>query len=895
MTAHPGGAELPPPVRALVDGWIEQAGVEGHGAAVVRADLEEHFREGLAAGRTADELIEAFGDPGVTAPLLRASPPARAEPIPPGPRAGLDELISDVRMAARRLRAHPVHALTVVAVLALGIGANALSLTIVNEVLLEPLPVSDQASLVNVIAEIPGGNSFSGFSVADFEALSDGNDVLEGLIAYAGVRMSGGDDPERDQVIATLASPGYFEFLGVPAAIGRAEVPEWSGWGADDVVVLSHRFWLERMAGDPAVVGSTVRLNDVPLTVIGVAEEGFTGTFIGFPMDVWIPLGMAPAFQPDFDVEDRTQRFLELLGRRRAGVSVADADAGLDRVMAGLEAVYPVENRGVRVRVVELTGLDDSLRAGVLGFVGILVAVSALVLIVACTNVGGLLLVRTMARERELAIRIALGAGGARILRQTLTETVLLTLAGGAAAVLLAKWGAHSMERLLASLGSGLGVDLALDWRVLSLTGIVALCAALVAGATPGLHVLRKHPAGVLRRGPVDRGAGRARGALVVAQVAASVVLAVSAVLFARSLARGLAVDPGFDADRVAVLTVTLGDEGGGQDSPDLQRALLERLRGSSSLASAALATAAPVAVARTPVLVSVPGVESPPGQPGHTVDAHVVSSGYFAATGIEIVAGASLDALDDEDPTRYAVASLAFVDRFLAGRAPVGLSIDVDGVPTRILGVAEEVRYLVQDPTPDPLLYLSWSGRTAARMHVVLGIRAGSNRAAAAAGAREALRSIAPSLPPPVVRTVRDTLTDSMLPQRLGVILVGLMGALAIVLASLGLYGTVQQAVTSQSRALGVRLALGGRRVHVLVAVLRQAFGLVGLGILIGTGLALLLAPRLRPFLVDVAPSDPRTYLAVAIVFALVALCASAPALVRALRIDPARALRAD
>jgi putative ABC transport system permease protein len=894
------GESLPPRIVELIEEWIAESGVDAHTARRVRQDLEQHFRDGLAAGRTADDLIAAFGDPRSSAALLKRAVGGGAPP--PRPTSAVvaatvaDGVVADVRFALRVLRSSPVYTLTVVGILALGIGANTVAFTLLSEIVLRPLPVEDPSSLVNVIAEVPGGNSFSGFSLATFEAFEARNDVLEDLVAFSGIRVRLGDETVPREVVATLASPNYFQALGVAPTLGSVTLPPFTGWGVDTEAVISHRLWQSALGGAGSAIGSTIRLDGRPFTVIGVAARDFTGTFIGFPTDVWLPLSTASVLRPGFDPEDRSQTFLELLGRRRSQVTVAEVDVALDAIALDLERAYPESNRGHRVRVRELTGLEDSLRDGVLGFLAIVVVVSALVLLVACLNVGSILLVRAMSRERELAIRIAVGAGGRRLLRQLLTETVLVSGAGTVVALILAAWATRLLGDFVRTVSGGLGLEMGIDWRVLSLTMVAALAAASVAALAPGVHVLRKDPAGVLRQqgAGAGRATNRARSALVVGQVGLSVVLAVSAGLFVRSLGQGLRVDPGFDPDHMAEFTVSLDREGfDGSTARVLRRDLLGRIRALTGVPAAASTTTSPLGVARTPKRISIPGTEPPPGESGFLVDVKEVGSGYFEAVGIELLAGLPFTRADDGASQRKAVVSRAFVERFFEGRLPLGGSFEVDATPVRVVGVAEDVRYLLQDETPDPLVYLSWSPDAVARYQIV--VRAASPPAELRSPIQEVVNELHPARPVVILRTARETLSDALLPQRVGAVLVGFMGTVAVLLSSLGLYGLVQYTVSRETRALGVRLALGGGRMRVLGSVLLRGASLVTIGVTLGVAAALLVAPALGPFLVGVEPSDPATYGLVLMAFAVVALGATFVPAVRAANIDPAETLRAE
>ncbi len=889
--------ELPERAAAIIEEYMSRSGARGRAARRIREDFRDHFLDGLSRGRSLDELIEAFGDPARAAALLDSTPdpPSPAHPQGAGLRGVLDGLLMDLRLSLRTIRHGPVFALTVAAVLAIGIGANAVTFTLVNEVLLRPLPVHDQETLVHVLADVPGGNSFTGFSVGDFRDLRSQNDVLRNLLATTATRVPLGDLPTSDRVVVSIVSSDYFEVLGVGAHMGTVRLPAFTGWGTDPVVVVSHAFWQGRLGGSPDVVGSTLRVNDATVTVIGVASPPFRGTFIGFPTDMWTPLSEVGSYRSGFTAEDREGKFLELMGRRRPAVSEAEVQAELNEIARRIEAAHPEVNRGHRVRVVAVTGIDESLRVGVHTFTAILTLVAGLVLLVACLNVGGILLVRAMTREREIAIRLAVGAGSRRLLAQMTMETALLAAAATALALGLAAWATAVLRDFVAAASGGLGLDLRLDWRVLGLTAAASLLAAFLASLVPSLHIARRDPAGVLReRGTSSGGTHRVRATLVVTQVALSVLLAISSGLFVRALSAGLEADPGFDADRVASVSLQFDPDRYGPDQAiDLQDEIVRQVASLPGIDAVALSASPPIGVARTPGRVVIPGVEHAPDEMGFPLDVRTVGSGYFETLGVELLRGDPIGEVHDAAPVRVAVVSQAFVERFFPGETPLGRTVEVDREPIRIVGVARDVRYILQDDSPDPLIYLSFGGRLRQRGTVLFRTQADPVEFVQSIGM--VVSGVAPDLRRVEVRTVRETLSDGLLPQRVGAAVIGVMGLIALVLASVGLYGLVQYTVSRDLRSVGVRMALGGGRLHIMRSVLKRGFLLTTLGMGIGVGLAAALTPGIRPFLIGVSTWDPATYATVVLAFALVSLVACFGPALRASRVDPGVSLRAE
>lgn len=879
---------VPAELRTEIEAILEASGLRGAAAREVRDDLERHVLDALEAGRSVEEVRRRLGEPGSVGPLLRrAARPRTRRPDPDGGEPALRALLSDLRLGVRSLLRRPSMACTAVLVLALGIGANAVVFTVVNELLLRPLPVADQETLVDVWPDVEGGNSFLGFGWQDVLAYREGAGPLEALAAFAGSRARVGDGPEAPSAVAQLVTPDYMSMMGLRPAAGSLDLPMDGGFGAEPVAVLAHAFWLDRLGGDPGVVGRTLRVDDRPVTVVGVAPPGFRGHFIGFPVDLWMPITAARPFLAGFDPDDRTSMPFEMIGRLRPGATSEAARAALDGVARRLAREHPETHAGRGVGVTPTTGVDHSLRGPVTAFVAILTVVSALVLVIACLNVGSVLLVRTLSRGREMAVRLALGAGRARLVRQLLAESLVLAGLGGGAGVLLAVVFNERLAALLRALTAGLGLELALDGRVLGLTLAAALAAAVLSAGAPALHLLRKTPASELRARGDDPGSGRLRSALVLGQVAVSVVLVLATGLFVRALSRGLDAEPGYDPDRVASFALEVGD----RSAADLD-AVLAELGALPGVDGASLGDAAPLGVARSPLRIRIAGVRPPDGEDALVVDARRVGGGWLAAVGVPLRAGRGVEAGDARAGPPVAVVSRAFVERFWPDGEAVGRSFTADGRSVRVVGVAEDVQYLVQDEVPDPLVYLSLAGAAPRVVQVVVRADDPGSRSDAV---RRVVAEHLPGHPPPVLSTPREVLRAALLPQRLGAAVVGAMGLAALFLAAVGLYGLIQFTVSRNAHQLAVRRALGGSGASLLAVVLRRGLLLVATGVATGVAVTAVAARALSGFLRGVSPTDPLTYGVVVAVFAVVAGLASWLPARRAVRVEPARALREE
>ena len=439
-----------------------------------------------------------------------------------GWRGGLDRTIQDVRYAFRSLKNRPGFTAVIVMTLSLGIGANTAIFTLVNEIVLRPLPIGDPSTVVDIFADVPGGNSFTGFSYPDYVDYGERNDVLTELVVLTGRTARLGAAGSGETIRVQFVSVNYFDLLSIRPAMGRGFRQEEGIRGsANTVAIVSHGYWQRRAGGDPSFLGSTILLNETPFTVIGITAEGFQGTFIGFPMEIWAPLASAELILPNFDLSDRASQGFELLGRLKPDVSISQAQAAFGLIARELESEHPAEKRGHGVGIVPTTGIDHSMRGGVMGFLAILMTIAGLVLLITCLNVGNMLLARATARQKEMAIRVAMGARRGRLVRQLLTEALLLFALGGLGGALVAERSVRMLLRL-SSTQWPLGFSLDLDWRVLSFTAAIALGAALLAGLFPVREALRQDPICALRVGGNQdtRAAGRLRSAFVVVQIA---------------------------------------------------------------------------------------------------------------------------------------------------------------------------------------------------------------------------------------------------------------------------------------------------------------------------------------------------------------------------------------
>ena len=810
-----------------------------------------------------------------------------------GWRGSLDRSGQDVRYALRSLKKRPGFTAVIVMTLSLGIGANTAIFTLVNEIVLRPLPIGNPSTVVDIFADVPGGNSFSGFSYPDYIDYAERNDVLTELVVLTGRTARLGAAGSGETIRVQFVSVNYFDLLSIRPAMGRGFRPEEGIRGsANTVAIVSHGYWQRRAGSDPAFLGSTILLNETPFTVIGITAEGFQGTFIGFPMELWAPIASAELILPNFDLTDRASQGFELMGRLKANVSISRAQAAFDLIARELESEHPAEKRGHRVGIVPTTGIDHSMRGGVMGFLAILMTITGLVLLITCLNVGNMLLARATARQKEMAIRVAMGARRGRLVRQLLTEALLLFALGGLGGALVAERSVRLLLRV-SSTQWPLGFSLDLDWRVLSFTAVIALGAALLAGIFPAREALRQDPIRALRVGGDQdtQAASRLRSAFVVAQIAGAVVLLTGAGLFVRSLWEGVRIDPGFEADRVAATTINLPETEYSEERGRLLfTRLLEDVTRLPDVTSASIAMRRPIGVSLNPLRIEVPGFEPKADRPELLVDANAIDAKYLATLDIPILRGRDFLSADDRGPP-VVIVNETMAARFWRDRDPVGQQFFVDGDAVQVVGVAADSRHLIQDDAPMAHFYVPLAQNYSPRVQLL--VRSDNNPLALRSQLQAAIDGLDPSLPPIHLVTPRETINASLVPQRVAASVTATLGLIGLLLAALGVYGIVVHAVGRRTKEIGIRMALGSSATAAVGLVLSAGMKLVIGGVVLGTALSLAAAPLLRSFLVGVHPADPLTIGTVIATFLTVASIACYLPARRATKIDPTTTLR--
>ncbi len=805
----------------------------------------------------------------------------------------------DLRLGFRMLRRSPGFSLIAVLCLTLGIGANATVFGWIEGLLFRPFPsVAGQDRLLAVSGTLrgdPGSDDLSWPDFVDFQKNCKLIELIEDKIM--GTTLSIGNRAERAS--GSIVSPNYFDALGIHPILGRGFLPEEAtGRNAHPVTVISYQAWKERFNGDPAILGKTQRLNGVEHTIVGVAPPGFYGTFVGYAMQFWVPTSMQERFDAGgYKLEDRGARWIEGFAKLKPGVTREQAQAEISAVAKRLEAAYPETDRGRGVQLLPLWQTPFNKAREILPVLGITLAVVALLLLIACANVGNLLLVRALARQREITVRLAVGCGRGRLLRQLFTEGLLLS-AFAAAGGLGVAYACRNILGMFFPAPSGTALYLGgeLDWRVLAASAGVCLLSTLLFGLAPAIQSSKVDLAAALKSesGGAIGGGGRSRvrAGLILVQVALSFLLLVGAGLVIRSVRTIRAASPGFSTRDVLTTGFDLSSAGyDDRRAKEFQDRLIERVRALGGVESAAWARVRPFSyIPYSSAPIAVEGYQAAPDEQP-TVEYNEVGPDYFTALRIPLVAGREFTRDDNETAPPVAVVNEAMVAKYWGGKDPTGERIQVKGRWMQVVGVARQAKYGSFLEAPKPFLYVPL--RQNFSLRTVLQIRTSQAPGTIATALAREIHALDASLAPQEVITLREHMDRSTAPQRIAVTLLSLFGGLALLLAAVGLYGVMSYAVSQRRRELGLRLALGASASHLLRLVMSYGLALTAAGVLLGAAAALESTRLLGYILYQVSPRDPLAFGSAFAVMAVAALVACLVPAWRALGIDPVRALR--
>ncbi|HSB12386.1 MAG TPA: ABC transporter permease [Blastocatellia bacterium] len=817
----------------------------------------------------------------------------------------METLIQDVRYGSRLLIKRPGFTLVAVLALALGIGANSAIFSVVNGVVLQALPYKDPDRLMMVWNRRPlfqgqAGSPEFPVSAADFIDWRDRNRSFEQIAAFHTQPMNLTASGEPESLGGVRASASLFPLLGVEAKLGRTFAPGEDQPGAGRVVLISYGLWERRFGSDPDIVGQQINLNDEPYTVIGVMPRGFQFPRKGelpagfqFPRqaDLYTPLAWTPA-----QAANRGRDYLAVVARLQPDVTVTQAQVEMDGIAEQLKQQYPQNNAKKEVFIVSLhQQAVGKVRAALL----VLLGAVAFVLLIACANVANLLLARAASRQKEIAIRTALGASRIRIIRQMLTESVLLSLAGGVFGLLLSLWG---IDVLLAISPSNLPrVDsISVDARVLAFTFVISLITGIVFGLAPAVQASKPDLGDALKEGGRASSVGfrhnRFRSVLIVSEVALALVLLVGAGLMIRSFVRLLNVDTGLDSNNV--LTVDVGLPRGkftGQQQVAFFQQTIERLQNLPGVESAGAVYPLPLSGAEEGMGFGIEGRQAPTGE-AFNAGPRWVSPDYFKAMRISVVAGREFTDRDTSDAPRVVVINEAMSRRYWLDEDPLGKRIAFDGTNAgpnwrQIIGVVRDVRHTSLDSAPKPEIYIPFPQFPSFFMTLV--VRTTGDPLSLVGAIRGEVLAIDKNQPISNVHTMEQLVSDSVAQRRFNMLLLGVFGAVALVLSAVGIYGVMSYSVAQRTHELGVRMALGAQTSNLVALVVRQGMVLALFGVGVGLAAAFALTRLMSSLLYGVSTTDPLTYSLIGLLLAGVALLACYLPARRATKVDPMVALR--
>ena len=810
----------------------------------------------------------------------------------------LETFWQDCRYGARSLRKSPAFTAAALLTLALGVGANTAIFSVVEAVLLRALPYAN-ADRVVLLWENNRlrGRSHNVVNPGNFLDWRDQSQSFDEMAAFADQRynLTGGGEPE--EVAAQATTPNLFQLLGARPALGRTLVPGDEEDGRDDVAVISHALWQRRFGGSPDAVGRTVVLNGNSVTVVGVMPPDFRwfikeNSLSGKPADVWVPMGLTEQQRAA-----RRGRFMSAVARLKPGVSFEQAQAEMETVGARLEAQYPEVNKGWGVTVVPLREqLAGEIRPALL----VLLGAVGFVLLIACVNVANLLLARSAGRHKEMAVRAALGAGRTRIVRQLLTESLLLAVAGGAAGLLLSRWCVTALVALSPPnlLGAG---QVGVNPTVLLFTLVVSLLTGVAFGLVPALETSRLNLSESLKessRGSVGGGrARRLRGALVVAEIGLALVLLVGAGLMVRSFLRLQAVNPGFDPANLLTMRVMLPQSKYPEAGRRVEffRQAAGRLSALPGVRSASAVSALPFADLGAATRFTVVGRPAPSAAEQPVTDVRVADENYFRTMNIPVVAGRTFTEREAVEDRKVAVVNEAMARRYFPGEDPVGqrivVNMSAEPGPTEIIGVVGDARYDKLEGELRPMVYWTPPQLTYSSMTFVIRT-AGDPEALAPAAVRE-IQAVDKDQPVSDVRTMESWVAESTARTRFGTLLLGAFACAALLLAAIGIYGVISYSVAQRRNEIGVRMALGAQAGDVLRLVIGQGMRLVLAGVGLGLLGAFALTRVMSGLLYGVGAADPPTFAANALLLTAVSLVACYIPARRATRVNPLTALR--
>jgi len=810
----------------------------------------------------------------------------------------MSTLYQDVRYGMRMLARNPGFTAVAVLTLALGIGANSTIFSWINSTLLHPIPGVTHTGEMFALSRGGTARSAPSFSYLDYVDLRDRNRSFSALMAsdIRPMDLTGAGRPER--VWGTLATANYFDVLGVRPILGRGLLPgEEQKPGGAPVVVISYRLWQTHFGAEPTVLGRTVDVNHHPFSIVGIAPPAFQGSQTGLRSDLWIPMMMEEQVVSGGDrLQRRSSDWLELLGRLKPGISPQRAQQEMSLLMQQIVEQYPDSHQSRNdVTLHPLWRAPHGANAYFYILLPMLMAIAGVVLLLACANVANLLLVRSIARSREIAIRLSLGAGRSRLVRQFLVESLLLALAGGGVAAMLTFWTAGTFAEFLPPTNLPISLDVRADRTVLLATLAISVVAAVIFGVLPALRSSRLAPVAVLKEdlGTASGGLQKARlaSALVVAQISLSLLLLICAGLFIRGFRRAQRLDAGFNPDHVLVASYDLFPAGyAPAEGREFHRQLLAKLEALPGVLSVTLADWIPFGFINDSTTVKLEGYV-PQAKESMIIREADVGPNYLRTMQIPLLAGRDFTSQDTNGSQPVAIVNQVLAERYWPHQNAIGKWLEAEGQRFAVVGIARTGNYDRLDETPQPFFYLPLFQDYShdATIHA----RVSGDPLAFASAVEKTVHELNADLPVVDVATLNSQVELASTNQRIAATFVGAFGMLALVLAAVGIYGVIAYTTRQRTHEIGIRMALGAERVDVLRLVLGQGLRLTLLGLTVGLTMSWALTRFLRGVLFGVAATDPLTFAGVPVLLCFVALAASYIPARRATKVDPMVALR--
>jgi predicted permease len=779
-----------------------------------------------------------------------------------------------------------------VATLALAIGANTTTFSALNQFLLRPLPVDNPKQLV-FLNNGSGGVTQSYPNYLDFR---DSNRTLSGLITYRIQPVGISHGGKNSHIWGYEASGNYFDVLGVHAILGRTFTPEEDRKSSPrPVIVISYTAWQSRFAGDPNIIGHTVKLNGMDYTILGVMPRGFFGTEVLLTPEFWVPMAMEPQIEPGNNwLDNRATWNVSVLGRLKPGVTSQQAEADLNAIAANLERVDRF-NIGMKIHLSPPGLIGTALRGPVTGFAAVLMALAGMVLLIACVNIAGILLARAADRRKEISVRLALGAQRWKLVRQLLTESFVLSIAGAGLGVLIAMWLLGLLKAFRMPINVPAATDLPFDWRVVSFTIGTCFFTTLLFGLAPAIHAARVDLLPGLKNQISERFRRlQLRDLLVGAQVSLSLVLLVGTVLVVRSLQRAVTIDIGFNPQHAVAIMFDVALNGYTQERGQaFERRLLAQLATVPGLESYALGSTLPLSIAQSSTVTFAEGKPAPPPANAPQAYTYSVSPGFFRTMQTRLIAGRDFDERDTAGAARVVIINHALARRLFPNEDALGkrVSQGSNGPWWQVAGIVSDGKYQSLSDESTPAIFWPRAQRYDSAMTIVA--RSSMPPADVLRRIQGAVYSIDSTLPFFQADSLEDHLSLPLLPARVAAGMLGGFGVLAVILSATGLYGMLSYAVSKRTREIGIRLAIGARGADVLSLVLRRAVVIVASASLVGAILALAVGRYFSPVLYGVSPRDPATYALALLLMAVIGCIACLVPVRRALRIEASVALR--